>query len=40
MTETLYDAARALATGSPYAVEPTEKGFDVHVDVAALTGKF
>ncbi len=34
MTETLHDAVRALAAGSPYAVEPTEKGFDVHVDVA------
>jgi hypothetical protein len=34
MTGTLYDAVRALAERSPYAVEQTDKGFDVQVDVA------
>jgi hypothetical protein len=30
----LYDAVRSLADGSPYAVDRTDDGFVVHVDVA------
>ena len=34
MDTTLYDAVARLAADSPYKVEPTERGFDVEVDVA------
>lgn len=34
MTSTLYEAVRRLAADSPYAVERTDDGFEVRIDVA------